>query len=194
MATQKQLKMREEIDHAIAVLQKGGVILYPTETVWGLGCDATNDEAVEKIYKLKQRQHAKSMIILVHDDSMLNKYVKEVPSIAWDLIDCATEPMTIIYPEAQNLPKNLIAEDGSIAIRKIHHEFCSSLLQKFRKPIVSTSANISNTPTPKTFLEIQPEILNNVDYVVNLPNSAATGKSSSIIKVGLKGEIEIIRK
>jgi len=186
--------MIEEINKCIEVLKSGGIILYPTDTVWGLGCDATNEEAVEKIFKLKQRADAKSLIILVCNDAMLNKHVKEVPELAWDIIDLAQKPTTVIYPQANNLAKKVVANDNSIAIRMIKNEFCNQLIYRFRKPIVSTSANISNSPTPLSFNEISDEIINGVDYVVNQEFDSGNGKPSSLMKLGINGEIEILRK
>ena len=146
--------MTNEIQKCIQVLKAGGIILYPTDTVWGIGCDATNEDAVKKVYQLKQRDDAKSLIILVANDAMLNKHVKEVPELAWDLIDISNSPTTIIYEGAQNLAKNVIAQNGSIAIRMVKDNFCHQLVYNYRKPIVSTSANISNSPTPLSFNEI----------------------------------------
>lgn len=187
--------MIEDIKSALEVLKKGGIILYPTDTIWGIGCDATNFEAVKKIYNLKKREDSKSMLVLIDSETRLSQYITEVPEIAWQLIEVSTEPMTIIYPEAKNLANNLIAEDGSIGIRITKEEFANSLLQKFRKPIVSTSANISGEKSPSFFDEITDEIKNSVDYIVKYRQSDRTiKKASSIIKLGKKNEIEIIRK
>lgn len=185
--------MTEDINKCIEVLKAGGIILYPTDTVWGLGCDATNEEAVKKIYALKQREDSKSMIVIVANDGMLQKHVQEVPELAWDIIDLATKPTTIIYPGAKNLAKNVISSDGSIAIRVIKDGFCNQLVHKFNKPIVSTSANISNQPTPQNFQEISPEINQGVDYIAPQQFDNGNKKPSSIIKIGLKGEIQVIR-
>lgn len=186
--------MKEEINKCIEVLKAGGIVLYPTDTVWGLGCDATNDVAVQKIYDLKQRSDSKSLIVLVGNDAMLNYHVKDVPELAWDIIDISEKPTTIVYSSAKNLAKNVIANDGSIAIRLIKNEFCSQLLFKFRKPIVSTSANLSGTPTPLHLSEISTSIINNVDFVVDAKFDTGNKKPSSLIKIGMKGEIEILRK
>ena len=140
--------MNAQIDAAIDILKKGGIILYPTDTVWGIGCDATNEAAVEKVFKLKQRADSKSLITLVSDVDMVCKYVKEVPEIAISLIEINDKPMTIIYPEAIGLAKNVVAEDGSVGIRVPMSDFCTKLIGKFRRPIVSTSANISGNPAP----------------------------------------------
>ena len=186
--------MEEDIYKSLEVLKSGGVILYPTDTLWGIGCDATNEKAVNKIYALKKREDSKSMIVLVANDAMLNKHVVEVPELAWDIVDLATNPTTVVYPKAKQLAKNAIATDGSIAIRIVKEGFCNQLVYKFNRPIISTSANISDKPTPKTFQEISSEIINGVDYVVNQRFDTGTRKASSIIKIGLAGEIAVIRK
>jgi L-threonylcarbamoyladenylate synthase len=187
--------MQEEIQNALEVLRKGGTILYPTDTVWGIGCDARNKEAVAKVFKIKKRAEYKSMVTLVCDDKMLNRYVKEVPEVAWDLIEAADTPLTIIYPGARMLAENVIAADGSVGIRLIKDPFCRDLIHKFGKPIVSTSANISGEPAPSSFNDIKIDILNNVDYIVNLrKNENNDIQPSTIIKVALNGEFKIIRK
>jgi len=185
----------EEIKNTIEVLRKGGTILYPTDTVWGIGCDARNKEAVAKVYKIKQRVEYKSMLIFVNDETMLNRYVKKVPPIAWELIETATEPLTIIYPNGRMLADNLIAADESIGIRLVKDDFCKTLIQKFGKPIVSTSANISGEENPSSFKSIKLDILNSVDYIVNLrQNEVVKAKPSTIIRVDMDGSIKIIRK
>lgn len=191
--------MNEEIENEVSkcleVLINGGVILYPTDTIWGLGCDATNEEAVNKIYKIKGRSGAKSMIALVNDDRMLYRYVKEVPEMAWDLMGYSEKPITIIYSEGKGLAKGVIPDDGTVAIRMVKDEFCQKLIQKLGKPLVSTSANASGRPSPKSFPEIEDEILEAVDYVVNLRQNETGGAiPSSIVQLGSKGEIKIIRK
>lgn len=186
--------MNKDINKAVEFLKVGGVILYPTDTVWGLGCDATNAEAIQKIYELKQRDDSKSMLVLVNGDAMLNKYVKEVPELAWDIVDMAMKPTTIIYPEANNLPDNLIADDKSIGIRIVREGVSHQLISKFGKPIVSTSANISNQPTPSSYEEISNEVIDKVDYVFPSEYDQGIGRSSSIIKLGYNGEIQVIRK
>ena len=186
--------MTNEIQKCIQVLKAGGIILYPTDTVWGIGCDATNEDAVKKVYQLKQRDDAKSLIILVANDAMLNKHVKEVPELAWDLIDISNSPTTIIYEGAQNLAKNVIAQNGSIAIRMVKDNFCHQLVYNYRKPIVSTSANISNSPTPLSFNEIGEEIKNAVDFIVSPNFEYGNPKPSSLIQLGMNGEIQILRK
>ena len=186
--------MQNEIKKALGILKKGGLILYPTDTVWGIGCDATNPEAIQKIYNLKQREDSKALICLVADDRMLQKYVKQIPNAALDIINITDKPTTIIYDEAQHLAENLIADDGSIAIRVPDDEFCYQLSRKFNGAIVSTSANISGEPTPKSFKEISPVILKGVDYVVDLQQEKICDKPSSIIKLSNTGIVKIIRK
>jgi L-threonylcarbamoyladenylate synthase len=183
------------IDQAVKVLKEGGVILYPTDTVWGLGCDATNPEAVEKIYKIKKRSDNKSLITLVEDEDMLCRYIKEIPQIALQLIELSDKPLTIVYPGAIGIARNVVSEDNTIGIRIPDHEFCRQLLHRFRKPIVSTSANISGEKAPSFYMDICDEIKKEVDWVADPVFEAdSTGKPSSIIKLGLGGEVEIIRK
>ena len=189
------MSFSSEIVNAIKVLSEGGIILYPTDTIWGIGCDATNDEAVKKIFLLKKRSESKSMIVLLDQESKLLSYVKQVPEVAWDLIEFAEKPMTIIYDGAKNIAPHVIAEDGSVGIRVTKDEFCKRLIGKFRKPIVSTSANISGKDVPEGFEKIDPAIISGVDYVVNLrQNEKNNSSASTIIKLGLHGEIKIIRK
>lgn len=187
--------MEEEIKNAIEVLRKGGVILYPTDTVWGIGCDARNKDAVAKVFKIKERAEYKSMVILVCNETMINRHVKEVPEVTWELLESAEEPLTIIYPDGRMLAEKLIAADGSIGIRLVKDDFCNTLIHKFGKPLVSTSANISGEATPTSFSDIKLDILNKVDYIVNFRQEEINNiKPSSIIKVALNGEIKIIRK
>lgn len=185
--------MHKEITNAVQVLREGGLILYPTDTVWGIGCDATNPEAVKKIFQLKNREDSKALICLVADDRMLGKYVKKIPEVAFDIFEVSEDPITIIYDDAQNLADNLIAEDKTIAIRIPDDEFCFQMLRRFGKPIVSTSANVSGEPTPKSFKEIDAHILKGVDYVVNLHREKICTKPSSIIKLSADGKVKIIR-
>jgi L-threonylcarbamoyladenylate synthase len=198
--------MREEIQKALEVLRRGGVILYPTDTVWGIGCDATNPEAVAKVYDIKNREDSKSLVLLASDMDMICRYVKEVPEMAIQLVEVNDKPMTIIYPgavvgekgSAQSnhvLAYNVVAEDGTVGIRVPMMEFCQQLVSRFGRPIVSTFANISGQATPKKFSEISDDIKSAVDMTVDPTlERGATGKSSSIIKVGLDYSIEIIRK
>ena len=185
--------MQNEIQNAFKTLKKGGLILYPTDTVWGIGCDASNPEAVEKVFRLKRRHDSKALICLVADVGMLKKYVKKIPESAFDLFDVPKKPTTIIYDGAKNLAENLISEDNTIAIRIPNDEFCFKLLQKFNGAIVSTSANISGQPTPKSYKEISDGILKGVDYIVNLHRDKKMAKPSSIIKLSGDGKIKVIR-
>ena len=186
--------MFEEIEKAANVIRQGGIILYPTDTIWGLGCDPKNEAAVEKIIELKKRDENKSLIVLVNGEPLLNQYVSIIPEICYDLIDLAEGPLTIVYPKGRGVSKHILAEDGSIAVRITNHDFCFKLMQKLRSGLVSTSANFSGEPSPKKFSDISPDIINAVDYVVNLYHDQPAGKPSQIVKVGAKGEIKIIRK
>jgi L-threonylcarbamoyladenylate synthase len=187
--------MIEDIKAALEVLQKGGVILYPTDTIWGLGCDAANEEAVRRIYAIKNREDSKSMLVLMENAALLERYVDEVPEIAYDLIELSDKPLTIIYDGARNMAKDLIAEDGSIGIRITAEKFSSELIRRFKRPIVSTSANISGKPSPACFDEIDSEIIDAVDYVVKYrQDDAQKAIPSGIMKLGRGGEIKIIRE
>jgi L-threonylcarbamoyladenylate synthase len=187
--------MQLEIQKTLDVLKAGGVILYPTDTLWGIGCDATNKEAVEKIYKIKRREEGKSMIILIDTEQMLHKYVKDVPPVAYELLDHAEKPLTIIYQNATKLPPNLVNKDGSIGIRIVKDTFCKKVINKLNSPIVSTSANLSGKPSPASFKQIDPAILQSVDYVVNLrKNETQKVKASTIMSLSYNGEFKIIRK
>jgi L-threonylcarbamoyladenylate synthase len=187
--------MQEDIKKALEILKNGGVILYPTDTVWGLGCDATNPEAVERIYKIKKREDNKNMLVLVDHSGRLDSYVREVPEIAWDLIEAALSPITLIYPGAKNLAKNLVDEDGSIGIRICNDEFCRELIKRLGKPLVSTSANISGEKTPAVFSEISEDIKDSVDFIVEWRQDDYMKRSpSSIIKLGDGGLFRIIRQ
>lgn len=186
--------MKTEIENCIAVLKKGGLILYPTDTVWGIGCDATNSDAVDKVFKLKQRSDEKSLICLVHDFKMLNEYVENVPEVAYDILKYAKKPTTIIYDNPIRVAENIIAADNSLAIRVAKDEFCKKLIQRFRRPLVSTSANISGEKTPQSYAEIDPLILEGVDYVVNLQHEKKSGKPSAIIKLKNDGSVKVIRQ
>ena len=187
--------LKYEVNKALEILQKGGIILYPTDTIWGIGCDATNQEAVERIFKLKGRDAGKSLIVLLDSENKLETYVSEVPAIAYDLIEYAEKPLTIIYSAARNLAGNVIHADGSVGIRVAKHTFCQQLIQRLRKPIVSTSANLSGEPAPKNFSEISEEILKGVDYVVDLEQDALAEKSpSTIMKLEADGRFSFIRR
>jgi L-threonylcarbamoyladenylate synthase len=186
--------MEEAIRLSLKALRSGGTLLYPTDTVWGIGCDATSEKAVEKVYRIKQRTESKSLIVLLDDPRKISRYVSSVPGIAWDLLDRIDTPLTIIYPGARGLAGNVVAADGSVAIRIVNHEFCHILIASFGKPIVSTSANISGDPPPLTYRHIAPEIIQGVDYAV--PESLGPlqeVKPSRIIKLTPEGEFQIIR-
>ncbi|HHT23812.1 MAG TPA: threonylcarbamoyl-AMP synthase [Bacteroidales bacterium] len=186
--------MIEEVKKALEVLKQGGVILYPTDTIWGLGCDATNADAVRRIYKIKKRAETKSMLVLIDNAVKLQTYVSEVPEMAWDLIELTSKSLTIIYPGARNLAENLIPEDKTIGIRVTEEAFSKKLCERFRKPIVSTSANVSGEKSPLIFAEISEEIISQVDYVVNFrQNENIPAQASSIIKLGLGNVVEVIR-
>ena len=187
--------LKYEVDAAVKALKAGDVILYPTDTVWGLGCDATLDNAVQRIFYLKKRDDAKSVIILVSDADMLARYVRQIPPMAIDLLEINDKPMTIIYPEGVGLSAKVIAEDGSVAIRIPQNEFCVEMIRAFGKPIVSTSANISGEETPACFAEINAEILDGAEHIVEPSlEEGSTGLSSQIIKIGLGGEVKVIRE
>ena len=185
--------MHQELKNCIQHLKNGGLILYPTDTIWGIGCDATNEDAVKKIYSLKKRVDSKALICLVADDRMLSKYIKQIPEVAFDIITVAENPTTIVYDAPQNLAENLIGSDNTIAIRIPDDDFCFQLLRQFNGAIVSTSANISGQPSPKSFSEISDEILKGVDYVVNSQFEKKSAKPSSIIKLTNSGLVTIIR-
>ena len=201
---------KSDLEEAVRVLRAGGVIVYPTDTVWGIGCDATNEEAVRRVYALKRRADSKSMLVLLDASGKLQGYVEEVPEMAWELLECTSplqlplqggrentesiRPLTIIYPRGKNLAKSLLAEDGSVGIRITREPFSKALCERLRRPIVSTSANISGEPAAKTFRQISEEVLEQADYVCLYRRDDEEEKApSSIIKVGLHNEIEIIR-
>ncbi len=187
--------MRQEIKQALTVLRDGGTIIYPTDTIWGIGCDATNAEAVDKIYSIKKRTPDKSMLILVSDFFMAERYLSELPDIGIQLFEAADRPMTLILDGAINLAKNLPADNGSIGVRIPDDPFCQELLRQFRKPIISTSANFSGQSSPRTFQDIQSALKNKVDYVVNWKQDEPASKTaSSIIQLRADGEIRIIRE
>ena len=176
-------------------MREGGVILYPTDTIWGIGCDATNEDAVRRVYEIKQRQDSKAMLVLVDSSVKVDFYVQDVPEVAWDLIDLADKPLTIIYSGARNLAANLLAEDGSVGIRVTNEDFSKRLCQQFRKAVVSTSANISGQPSPRNFSEISEEVKSAVDYIVGYRQEEMSNpKPSSIIKFDKGGVIKIIRE
>lgn len=187
--------LKDEIKKTLEVLKAGGIILYPTDTIWGLGCDATNEQAVQKILALKNRPPAKSLIILLDNDNKLQSYVNEIPDVAYELIEYAENPLTIIFSNAKNLAPSVINADGSVGIRIVKHDFCTELVQRFRKPIVSTSANLSGQPSPRFYDELDPEILSGVDYVVDFEQEKRTiSKPSTIVKLGASGQFEFLRR
>jgi L-threonylcarbamoyladenylate synthase len=187
-------KFMEDISRCIEVLKAGGIILYPSDTLWGIGCDATNEKAVSRICELKKREESQSMLVLVEHADRIGRHVRLIPDIAIQLIEVNDKPMTLIYPDAVNLAKNLVSADGSIGIRITSDDFCKKLISSLNRPIVSTSANFSGEPAPETFRDIPDDIKNGVDYVVKWrQNDKVPGVPSSVIKVGLRGEVEIIR-
>ena len=195
MGEKKTMNQQEDIKNAIEVMKQGGVILYPTDTVWGIGCDATNAEAVAKVYKIKKRDDSKALICLVDSDARLQRYVRNVPNVAWDILDITTKPTTIILDGAINLAPNLIAEDGSIALRITKEPFSHELCYRFQKPLVSTSANISGEPAAANYNDISQELLDAVDYVCfSRRQEHKPHTPSSIIKLKEDGEVTIIRK
>lgn len=185
----------DEAKKCVEIMRKGGVILYPTDTVWGIGCDSTNDVAVKRLFEIKKRADSKAMLLLVDSADRLARYVGEVPSVAWDMIELATSPLTIIYDGARNIASSLVAEDGSVGIRVTSELFSKELCYRFQKPVVSTSANISGEPTPANFSEISKEIIDAVDYVVNYKQlEKGKAKSSSIVKLKSNGTVTVIRE
>ena len=188
--------MEKEILRAVEVLREGGIILYPTDTVWGIGCDATNAEAVERIYALKRSENKNSMLVLCRDADMIVRYVNKAPGIAFEVMEMTEKPLTLILEGAVGLAPNLIPEEGTLGVRVPNHDFCQQLLRKFGKPIVSTSANISGDPTPlKGLKDVAKEIIDGVDFVVNPRfQGKPTCQPSSIIAFGERGEVNIIRK
>lgn len=188
------MTFQEDIREAVKVLREGGIILYPTDTVWGIGCDATNPEAVAKIYALKQRAESKSMLVLVDGEAALERVVEEVPDVAWQLIEAAVNPLTIIYDKGKGVAENLLAPDGSLGVRITAEEYSAELCKRLRRPLVSTSANISGKKAPSVFSQISPEILNGVDYVAHFKREETSAPApSNIIKVGSGGLVKVIR-
>jgi L-threonylcarbamoyladenylate synthase len=187
--------MNDDIKAALDILKKGGLILYPTDTIWGIGCDACNEEAVKRVYEIKNRPDSKSMLVLMENPALIERYVEEVPPIAYDLIELSGKPLTIIFDGAKGFAKNLIAEDGSIGIRITSELFSSELIRRFKRPIVSTSANISGNPSPACFADVDPKIIDSIDYVVKYrQDDMQKALPSSIIKLGKGGEIKVIRE
>ncbi|HSQ46118.1 MAG TPA: L-threonylcarbamoyladenylate synthase [Lutibacter sp.] len=187
------MSIKDNINNSIKVLKENKTLLYPTDTVWGIGCDATSEEAVARVFEIKKRSESKSLVILVDGFDMLKKYIPKVPKAVIKLLAKTTNPTTIIYDNPVGLAKNVVASDNTVAIRMVQNEFCRELIRLFGKPIVSTSANISGNPTPKSFNEIEMSILDSVDYVVNLHREEVNEKSSTILKVNEKGDIIVLR-
>lgn len=186
---------KEDLEKAVRVMRDGGVILYPTDTIWGLGCDASNQDAVKRIFSIKQRSDSKSMLVLIDSDAKLNYYVEEIPDVAFDLMDLSEKPLTIIYDGARRLAPQLIAEDGSVGIRVTKEAFSRDLCARMRGAVVSTSANISGQPSPANFAEISKEIIDAVDYVVEYRrDDQSKAKPSGIIKLGRGGLVKVIRE
>lgn len=187
--------MQHDIEKCIEVLAAGGTILYPTDTIWGIGCDATQTHATKKVYQMKQREDAKAMLVLVNSADMLSRYVEDIPDMAGEIIEINDDPLTIIYPAGRNLAGNILSPDGSVGIRITSDPFCHELIHRFRKPLVSTSANLAGQPAPAIFSEIPADIKTMVDYTVAWRQDDRTKrKPSGILKVKLNGEIEVIRK
>ena len=188
------MDLNTEVHKAFEIISNGGIILYPTDTVWGIGCDATNSEAVAKIYALKQRAETQSMICLMNGEKMMYNVFKDIPEVAWQIIDLSEKPTTLILDKPRNVAANLIAQDQTLGIRLVKEPFCFKLMERMKKPLVSTSANISGQPTPNSFKEISPEIIKGVDYVVNLNREKVGGKPSTIIKLSSDSQVKVIRK
>jgi L-threonylcarbamoyladenylate synthase len=186
--------MIDEVNKAYEIIKEGGIILYPTDTVWGIGCDATNPEAVAKIYQLKKRVESQNMIVLMNGDKMMHNVFADIPEVAWQIIELSENPTTLILDKPKNVASNLIAADNTLGIKIVKEPFCFKLLERMKKPLVSTSANIFGQPAPKSFKEISAEIIKGVDYVVNLQPEKMGGKPSTIIKLGLDSQVKIIRK
>ncbi len=187
--------IQSEVDKAVKILRQGGLILYPTDTVWGIGCDATNAEAVDKVYALKQSANKKSMIVLVGDIDSVGLYVNHAPQVAWELFETAVSPLTLILPGAARVADNLVPEEGTLGVRVPNHEFCRQMLKRFGRPIVSTSANISGEPTPTTFEQIDQRIRQGVDMIVDPRfEGKPTRHASSIIALDAAGGVKIIRE
>jgi len=182
-----------EVHNAFEVIKNGGIILYPTDTVWGIGCDASNPEAVKKIYALKQREETKSMIVLMNSDRMMHNVFSQIPEVAWQIMDLSEKPTTLILDNPRNVAANLIAEDKTLGVRLVTEPFCYKLMERMKKPLVSTSANISGMPTPNSFKQISQLILDGVDYIVNLHHEKIAAKPSTIIKLGNDLQVKVIR-
>ena len=183
-----------EVNESLGVIKRGRLLLYPTDTVWGIGCDATNADAIDKVYALKKRKESKALICLVSDMKMLNQFVEEIPEVAYNILKYADQPTTIIYDKPIRVAENLVGEDNTLGIRIVQDEFCRSLIKKMGRPLVSTSANISGEKTPMRFPEISKPILEGVDYIVNLQRKHKSTKSSTIIRLSNDGQVKVLRK
>jgi len=188
------MDINQEVIKAFEIIKNGGIILYPTDTVWGIGCDATNPEAVTKIYQLKKRAETQSMICLMNGEKMMYNVFKDIPEVAWQILDLSENPTTLVLDNPRNVAPNLIAPDKTLGIRLVKEPLCFKLMERMKKPLVSTSANLSGQPTPKSFKEISPEIIKGVDYVVNLHHEKIAGKPSTIIKLTSDAQVKVIRK
>lgn len=186
--------MQVDYHEAIGHLRRGGIILYPTDTLWGLGCDATNEAAVQRVYRLKQRNEAKALVVLIAEVGQLTQYVTQVPDIAWDWVEFAEKPLTVVYPKGKNVAASVLAPDGSLAIRLVKEEFCKNLVYRFGRALVSTSANISGHPTPGRFEDISEALKQGVDYILQPPVPLKPAPPSTIVRLGLDGEVEFLRK
>ena len=187
------MDINSEIHNAYEVIKNGGIILYPTDTVWGIGCDATNEDAIAKVYALKQRNETESMICLMNGEKMIYNVFSNIPEVAWQIWDLSEKPTTLILDKPRNVAKNLVAADNTLGVRLVKEPFCFKLMERMKRPLVSTSANISGQPMPKNFAEISTEIKNGVDYIVNL-HQQITGKPSIIIKIAIDNQVKVIRK
>lgn len=188
-----QENVNEEVHNAFEAIKNGGIILYPTDTVWGIGCDATNPDAVKKIYDLKMREESKSMIVLMNGERMVYNVFNNIPEVAWQILDLSDKPTTLVLDNPRNVAPNLIAPDKTLGIRLVKEPFCYKLMERMKKPLVSTSANISGRPTPNSFKEIDHHILDGVDYIVNLHHDKIAAKPSTIIKIGNDLQVKVIR-
>ncbi|MFP5436808.1 MAG: L-threonylcarbamoyladenylate synthase [Bacteroidia bacterium] len=185
--------IKQEVHNAYEAIKAGGIILYPTDTVWGIGCDATNPEAIKKIYALKQREESKSMIVLVNGDRMMWNVFKDIPETAWQILDMSDKPTTLVLDNPKNVAPNIIAPDNTLGARLVKEPFCYRLIERMKRPLVSTSANISGLPTPTKFKEIDHHILDGVDYIVNLHHEKVSATPSAIIKLGNDMTVKVIR-
>ena len=194
MKTENHSDYSQDLREALNCLKEGGIILYPTDTIWGIGCDARNSEAVKKIYNLKKRADSKSMLVLVNNEAALEKIIEDIPEITWELLDVAINPLTVIYDNAHGIAPELISQDGSLGVRITKEDFSKELCKRYGAPIVSTSANISGEKAPASFNQISDEIKNGVDYFVKYRQNEMVSKTpSNIIKLGKGGEVKIIR-